>query len=117
LEKILKEISNIVGVTGCFVSDNEGEIIVSSLPVLYDNTILSAISRIIAETFDGLVVTRRHKVSDLDLVFNHGRFVIKNYGSISLYILCTRNINVPLLNLTANSAVKKLWSLYKQRKE
>jgi len=114
LEEILNDINNVVGVTGCFVSNSEGEVLVSTLPELYDNTILIAVSRIIAETLDGLIVARHHKVSDLDLVYNHGRFITKNIGSISLYILCTRNVNIPLLTLTANSAIRKLWSLYKQ---
>ncbi len=113
MEEILKEINNVVGVIGCFVCDSDGQVIVSTLPELFDDAILSSVGRITAQTLGGLSMARRRKASDLDLVYTEGRFMVKNLGTICLLILCMRNINVPLLNLTANSSARKLLSLHK----
>jgi hypothetical protein len=44
----------------------------------------------------------------MDLAYESGRLVVKNLGEGYLIILCTPNINVSLLNLTANLVVKRL---------
>jgi predicted regulator of Ras-like GTPase activity (Roadblock/LC7/MglB family) len=113
MEEILREINNVVGVTGCFVCNNEGEVLASALPGLFDDAILSSVGHIMAQTLGGLSLARRRKAGDIDLVYTQGRFIVKNLGTICLFILCTRNINVPLLNLTANSSARKLLSLHK----
>jgi predicted regulator of Ras-like GTPase activity (Roadblock/LC7/MglB family) len=113
MEEILKSINDVVGVMGCFVCDNEGQVLACAIPGLFDDAILASIGRIMAQTLEGLSMARRRKASEIDLVYTQGRFIAKNLGSICLFILCTRNINVPLLNLTANSAARKLSSLYK----
>jgi predicted regulator of Ras-like GTPase activity (Roadblock/LC7/MglB family) len=113
MEEILKDINNVVGVTGCYVCDSEGQVLASALPELFDDNILSSIGRIMAQTLGGLSMARHRKASEVDLIYTQGRFVVKNLGTICLYVLCTRNINVPLLNLTANSAARKLLSLHK----
>lgn len=108
MEDILKDLNAMVGVTGCFVCNDEGQVLASSLPTLFDETTLSTIGRTIAQTMAGLEAARRRKVGDVDLVYEQGRFIAKNLGEGCLCILCVRHINVPLLNLTANLAVKKL---------
>jgi len=55
-----------------------------------------------------LAATHRRKIGDLDLVYGQGRLIIRNFGERFLCILCVRNLNVPLLNLTVNVAAKKL---------
>jgi len=108
MEDILKDINAVVGVTGCFVCNGEGQVLASSLPTLFDEATLSTIGRTMAQTMAGLATARRRKVGDVDLVYDQGRFIAKNLGEGCLCILCVRNINVPLLNLTANVAAKKL---------
>ena len=113
MEEILNDINNVVGVSGCFVCDSEGQVLASALPGLFDNSILLGVGRIITQTLSGLSIARRRRAADMDLIFTEGRFVVKNLGAICLCILCTRNINVPLLNLTANSAGRKLLAMHK----
>ncbi|MEO0249275.1 MAG: roadblock/LC7 domain-containing protein [candidate division WOR-3 bacterium] len=115
MEDILKDLNAMVGVTGCFVCNDEGQVLASSLPTLFDETTLSTIGRTIAQTMAGLEAARRRKISDMDLIYEQGRLVAKNLGEGCLCILCVRHINVPLLNLRANVAVKKLSSLLKVR--
>jgi predicted regulator of Ras-like GTPase activity (Roadblock/LC7/MglB family) len=108
LESILKDINAVLGVTGCFVCNGEGQVLASGLPELFDETILSIVGRTMAQTMAGLATARRRKIGDIDLVYAQSRFITKNLGEGCLCILCVRKINVPLLNLTANVAAKKL---------
>ncbi len=108
MQDILDDINSVVGVTGSFVCDSEGSVLGSSLPRAFDPEVLSAVGRTISQTTAGLVTARRRKVQEMDLLFSAGRIVIKPLRDGCLCVLCTRNINVPLLNLTANLAARKL---------
>jgi predicted hydrocarbon binding protein/predicted regulator of Ras-like GTPase activity (Roadblock/LC7/MglB family) len=108
MEAILKEISAIVGVSGCFVCNSEGDVLASTLPSVLDQDALVTVGRTISQTTAGIFAARRRKVHELDLLFSEGRMVVKPLSQGSLCVLCARNMNVPLLNLTANVAARKL---------
>jgi predicted regulator of Ras-like GTPase activity (Roadblock/LC7/MglB family) len=115
MEDILKDINAMIGVTGSFVCNDEGQVSASALPDLFDETILSTVGQTMAQTMAGLTTARRRKIGDIDLVYDQGRLIAKNLGEGCLCILCVRNINMPLLNLTANVAAKKLAARLKGR--
>ncbi|MEA3459283.1 MAG: roadblock/LC7 domain-containing protein [Chloroflexota bacterium] len=108
MEDILEDINAVVGVTGCLVCDEEGEVLARALPGVFDETMLSVVSRTAAQTVAGLHTARRKKVGDIDLIYTEGRLIVKNLGRGCLCILCVPRINVPLLNLTAKVAARKL---------
>ena len=108
MDDILRDIQDVVGVTGCFVADSRGQVVTSTLPSVFDTASLTVVSRTLSKTIEGLRMARRKKVSELDLVFEGGRLVVKVLSGGYLFILCVPTINVPLLNLTANVAAKKL---------
>jgi len=108
MDSILKDINAVPGVTGCYVCDGEGHILGSAMPAHFDQSTLATIGRTIVQTVSGLESLRRRKVGDLVFVFQQGSVIVKNLGESCLFILCSRNINVPLLNLTANLVAKKL---------
>ncbi|MFQ5946318.1 MAG: roadblock/LC7 domain-containing protein [Anaerolineae bacterium] len=108
METILRDLNTVVGVTGSFVADSDGEVLARALPGVFDDDMLTTAARSAAQTILGLETTRRRKVGELDLVYQDGRLVTKRMKSGFLLILCIRNINVPLLNLTANVAARKL---------
>src|SRR4030042_6586587 len=78
METILKDINAVVGVTGSFVCDDEGRIMARLMPGIFDENLLSPVARTIAQTIAGLKVARRRKVGDVDLLYDHGRLVIKS---------------------------------------
>ena len=117
MEDILKDITAVAGVTGCFICNGEGQVLASALPDLFDETMLSTVGRTMAQTMAGLATARRRKVGDIALVYDQGQFIAKNLGEGCLCILCVRNINVPLLNLTANMAAKRLTTMVEERAE
>jgi predicted regulator of Ras-like GTPase activity (Roadblock/LC7/MglB family) len=108
VKSILEDINAVIGVTGCFVCTNDGQVLASALPKPFDEDTLSAVGQLISKTMAGLATVRRRKVGDIDLVYEEGRLVARSLREGCLCILCARNINVPLLNLTANMAAKKL---------
>ncbi len=108
MEAILRDVNSVVGVTGSFVADPDGKILARAIPSVFDNDMLSAAARSASQTMLGLETTRRRKVQELDLVYQDGRLVSKRMKNGFFLILCVRNINVPLLNLTANVAMRKL---------
>ena len=115
MEKILQDINATVGVTGSFVVDAEGRLVARALPSVFDEATFLPAARTILQTIDGLETTRRRRVHELNLVFREGRMVVKNLRVGCLYILCVRTVNVPLLNLTANVAARKLSEMLKER--
>ena len=108
MEAILEDIGAVLGVTGCFICDDAGEVLACTLPSIFDDHILSVVGRTISQTTAGLVTARRRKIQEIDLVFSEGRVVIKPLREGCLCVLCARSMNVPLLNLTANVAARKL---------
>jgi predicted regulator of Ras-like GTPase activity (Roadblock/LC7/MglB family) len=108
MEDILKDISAVAGVAGCFVCDGDGRVTASTLSDVFPESNLAAAGRTVNQTVAGLLTTRRRKVQELDLLYSRQRLVIKPLGEGCLCVLCARNVNVPLLNLTANVAARKL---------
>jgi predicted regulator of Ras-like GTPase activity (Roadblock/LC7/MglB family) len=115
MERILEDINAVVGVTGSFVCNAEGTLVARALPSVFDDASFLPSARTILQTIEGLETTRRRRVHELDLVFREGRMVVKNLRVGCLYILCVRTINVPLLNLTANVAARKLTEVLKEK--
>ena len=114
MDKILKDINAVVGVTGSFVCNEEGQVVAKLMPNVFDNNTLSPVGRTMAQTIAGLKIARECTIGDLDLLYEQGRLIVKNVGEGCLCILCVQRINVPLLNLTANVAVKKLRDTLKE---
>lgn len=115
MERVLQDVNAVVGVTGTFVCNSEGTLVARALPSVFDEGSFLPAARTILQTIEGLETTRRRRVHEIDLVFGEGRMVVKNLRVGCLYILCVRTINVPLLNLTANVAARKLTEMLKER--
>jgi predicted regulator of Ras-like GTPase activity (Roadblock/LC7/MglB family) len=107
MQVILNEVNTVPGVIGSFVSLPDGKIVAQSMPEKYAPADLTLAARVTSQTFQALELSGQ-RVTEAALLFSEGRLVLKNFRGGTLIILCARNINVPLLNLTANVAVKKL---------
>ncbi|MBN1979582.1 MAG: roadblock/LC7 domain-containing protein [Anaerolineae bacterium] len=108
MENILKDINAVVGVTGSFVCNEDGQVLSRLMPSVFDDQMLSNVSRTMAQTVAGLKIAQQSKIGDIDLLYADGRLVVKDVGEGCLCILCVKRINLPLLNLTASVAAKKL---------
>ena len=108
MEDILKDINAVMGVTGSFVCDADGQVMASLLPNTLDQKLLIPAARTIAQTIEGLKIAQQDQIGDMDLLYDNGRLIIKSLDGSYLCIMCVQRINIPLLNLTANVAAKKL---------
>jgi predicted regulator of Ras-like GTPase activity (Roadblock/LC7/MglB family) len=108
MEETLRDICAVVGVSGCFVCDDAGRVRASAPLEDFDERVLETVGRTISQTTAGLFMSRRRKVHEIDLLYSKGRVVIKPLAEGFLCVICARTMNVPLLNLTANVAARKL---------
>ena len=109
MENYLKEINSVLGVVGSFICLSDGSIGAQALPDIFDAADVEAAAQIATQTLYALE-TSGQRIVETDLVYGQGRLLLKNLRGGILAIVCTRNINIPLLNLTANGIAKKLAS-------
>ncbi len=107
MEDDLKDINSLMGVVGSFVCGPDGDLIAHAMPEPYDAERLSLTAHVISRTLQALDASGQ-RTTELDLLYDGGRLIFKTSRSATLAVLCTRNINVPLLNMTANVAIKKI---------
>jgi predicted regulator of Ras-like GTPase activity (Roadblock/LC7/MglB family) len=107
MESTLAEVNAVLGVNGSFVCLMDGSIAAQAMPEKYSGEPLNLAARVASQTLHALE-TSGQRVIEADLIYGNGRLVIKNLRGGALVILCARNVNLPLLNLTAKVAVKKL---------
>jgi predicted regulator of Ras-like GTPase activity (Roadblock/LC7/MglB family) len=107
MEKLLKEINAVHGVTGSFICRSDGSVAVSAVPPSLDPTQVETAARIATQTLNALEASGQ-RVWEADLVYGQARLVLKNLMTGVLVIVCQRNINMPLLNSTANTIAKKI---------
>ena len=115
MENYLKEINAVLGVVGSFICLPDGRIAAQALPETFDAASAETAARVLSQTFNALE-TSGQRVVETDLVYGQGRLLLKNLRGGILTIVCARNINVPLLNLTANGIAKKIASELKPTK-
>ncbi len=107
METILKEINLVLGVSGSFICDAEGKLLAQALPNITDPAPVAMAARVVAQVLQALE-SAGQRASEIDLTFADRRLILKTVRGGALAILCARSINLPLLNLTANLAAKKL---------
>ncbi|HJX37346.1 MAG TPA: hypothetical protein VJ714_01970 [Anaerolineae bacterium] len=114
MEQLLADINAVSGVLGSFVSDAEGTVVARAVPPSFEESNLQLAARTLLQTVEGLETTKRRRVHELDIVFRDSRMLVKNLRPGCLYVVCARNINVPLLDLTANVAARKLTEMLRE---
>jgi predicted regulator of Ras-like GTPase activity (Roadblock/LC7/MglB family) len=113
-DQLLADINAVAGVRGSFVCDEDGTVVAEALPPSFEKPSIELASRTLLQTVGGLETTKRRRVHQLDIVFRASRIIVKNLRWGCLYVVCDRNINVPLLDLTANLAAAKLSEMLKE---
>ena len=108
MQAILSELGALMGVKGSFVCDRDGGLVGRAMPEGTTDASLAAIGRSVMQTLNGLEIDRRKRPSELNFVFDNGMMLVKNLGVGCLCVLCARQANVAMVNMTANMAVRKL---------
>jgi predicted regulator of Ras-like GTPase activity (Roadblock/LC7/MglB family) len=105
---ILADLGALMGVTGSFVCGRDGGLLGRAMPDGTNDADLASVGRSLMQTLNGLEVDRRKRATELDFVFANGKMLVKNLGVGCLCVLCTRQANVAMVNMTANMAARKL---------
>lgn len=113
MEAVLQEVNAAVGVMGSFIVGSSGKLEARALPDTIPSHNLEAAGRMLNQTLAGIELARKRKAGDLDMGFRQGRLLVKNLSPGCLCILTARRVNVPLVNLTANVAARKLKEMRK----
>ena len=106
MKTVLTDINVVPGVSGCFICDGDGRVLERALPHIYDDEMVAQAGHLTGWIADGLQSSGA--MSEADLVFEQGRVAIRCLDGGYLCILCIPEVNVSLLNMTTNVAVRKL---------
>ncbi len=107
METSLHDLNRVLGVIGSFVCAPDGSILEQAVPEHVEANGVALAARAASQTLNALEASGV-RANELDLAFADGRLIIKNLRGRILAILCARNTNLPLLNMTANAVVRKL---------
>ena len=106
MKDILQHINSVDGVIGSALFGHKGNVLVHALPALIDEASLKKSASLTLECFHGLQVAQTLDL--LDLRYSDGRILIKAFPSAMLFLLCANSINLQVLSITLNLAVKRL---------
>jgi predicted regulator of Ras-like GTPase activity (Roadblock/LC7/MglB family) len=108
VQAILGELGTLMGVKGSFVCGRDGALLVRAMPNGTSDMGLAVIGRSLMQTLTGLEVDRRKRASEMEFAYADTMMLVKNLGTGCLCVLCARQANVPMINMTVNLAVRKL---------
>ena len=109
MQDILRYINSVEGVIGSAVFNENGVVEDYAFPPLIDANSLKAVAGLVLECAHGLQIAKSLDI--LDLRYAEGRIIIKAFPGALLCLLCAKSINLQVLTITLNLAVKKLEAL------
>jgi predicted regulator of Ras-like GTPase activity (Roadblock/LC7/MglB family) len=107
-QEILASLASQIGVRGAFIFDAEGSIQAASVDERETEFDLEPSGRAFSRTLAGLVSQHRGRLIDLDLIYHDGRVLLRTFENGFLAILCDRQVNLPLLTISIEDAVRRL---------
>jgi predicted regulator of Ras-like GTPase activity (Roadblock/LC7/MglB family) len=106
MQDILRYINSVEGVIGSAVFNDHGAVVDHAFPPLIDTNSLTTAAGLVLECTHGLQIAQSLDI--LDLRYAEGRIIIKAFPGAMLCLLCAKNVNLQVLTITLNMAVKKL---------
>jgi predicted regulator of Ras-like GTPase activity (Roadblock/LC7/MglB family) len=106
MKEILRHVNSVDGVIGSAVFSHTGDVLVHAFPALIDAASLKSAASLTLECSHGLQITQTLDL--LDLRYTDGRILVKPFSGALLFLLCANNINLQVLSITLNLAIKKL---------
>jgi len=113
MQAVLHNLHTVPGVIGGLLTDDDGAVLAHSFPPVFDLASLQGVCANLNFNLLGLQdATGGAKL--LDLRFEHGRVIIKAMPNLFMLLLCEQGINLQLLYISMNVAIKKLEKLITQ---
>lgn len=106
MKEILQHINSVDGVIGTALFSHKGDVLVHAFPALIDAASLKSAASLTVECSHGLQISR--SLDLLDLRYSDGRILVKSFPDAMLLLMCANSINLQILSITLNLAVKRL---------
>jgi|ERR1039457_2234838 predicted regulator of Ras-like GTPase activity (Roadblock/LC7/MglB family) len=106
MQDILRYINSVEGVIGSAVFNENAGVVDHAFPPLIDVNSLKEVAGLVRECTHGLQIATSLDI--LDLRYAEGRIIFKNFPGALLCLLCAKSINLQVLTITLNLAVRKL---------
>jgi predicted regulator of Ras-like GTPase activity (Roadblock/LC7/MglB family) len=106
MKDILQHINSVDGVIGSALFSHKGEVLVHAFPALIDAATLKKAAAFTMECSHGLQMSQTLDL--LDLRYSDGRILVKAFPGAMIFLLCANSINLQILSITLNLAVKRL---------
>lgn len=106
MKDILHHINSVDGVVGSALFNASGDVVAHDFPALIEPAALKKAAALTLECSHGLQTTQ--SLDLLDLRYTDGRVLVKAFSGNLLFLLCANSINLQVLSITLNLAVKKL---------
>jgi predicted regulator of Ras-like GTPase activity (Roadblock/LC7/MglB family) len=118
MRNILMDISAVNGVIGAFVVSDGGKLLEHVMsPGVSQASPPQAVMEAVAKIVAAAKTNGKSKMGDIDLMYDGGRLILKPLGTEGcLCLVCIAQINVALLNVTANLAARKLEQMIAEMK-
>jgi len=107
MQTIMLGLAAVPGVMGGMFSDERGNILANSFPPLFDQGMLRGAAELLQDNTIGLQEATGG-VKLFDMRFELGRVIIKALPRMFLVLLCQPSVNVQLLLISMNVAIKKI---------
>lgn len=106
MQTVLQQITAIDGVIGCSLYNEQGRILAAACPLILDEKQLATAAGTILDCMHALQISQT--VQGMDLRFSEGRLLIKPLKGAFVNVLCSKNVNMSMVNITLNLALRKL---------
>lgn len=107
METVLRGIVTSPGVIGGLISDDSGQVLVRSMPEMFDTGQLARVSTLLMEQQFGIEDTTGGG-RQAEIRFELGKLISRSVGPCSLILLCEPEVNLQVLSIALNVAAKKL---------
>jgi predicted regulator of Ras-like GTPase activity (Roadblock/LC7/MglB family) len=108
VQAFVNQLASLVGVQGAFIFDSQGTIQQYSTPMKVSLDQGVALARTLSRTLTGLSTVHGSTMMDIDLAYSEGRLVVKGIEQGGLCIICERQLNYSLLNITLEQGLGQL---------
>jgi len=110
MQSIMTGLTTVPGVMGGMLSDERGNVLAHSFPPYFDTATIKGAAEMLQDNTVGLQdVTGGVKL--FDIRFELGRLIIKTLPHMFVVVLCQPSVNIQLLYISLNVAIKKLEKL------
>jgi predicted regulator of Ras-like GTPase activity (Roadblock/LC7/MglB family) len=97
----LREINQLAGVWGSFITNNHGEVLVSLTPPQLKEQVIEAVSSQVIELMVASV-DQLKELSEMVFHFSQKKFIVIDLGKAVLGVVCTPSVDLSLLRMTVN---------------